>query len=106
MNMIAEVKKIEQEARDLEKYYKEKLDEMEKHTGSRIVEMKDIIEKDLNAYQSEQDELKRQKLEMMKDELKLEETKEKAALSSLYDKKHSKLVDIVIEEVIKQYGNS
>lgn len=106
MNMIAEVKKIEQEARALEKQYEEKIVDMEKNTDSRIAEMKRNIEADLQAFQAEQDTLKNNKLEAMKEVLDSEESTEKAKLIDDYKERFAELVDIVVEEVIKQYGNS
>lgn len=104
--MIAEVKKIEKEALDLEKHYEDKLLEMDRSTDSKIIEMKETIEADLKHYKEEQQRNREEKIAFMKESLLTETEAEKNALSLASEKKHDKLVDIVIEEVIKQYGNS
>lgn len=106
MNMIQEVKKIEQEARELEAQYDQKLVEMEENTDSKIAEMKNNIDKDIQIFHKEQEEIKHQKLEQMHASLQAEEKMEKDSLLHLFENKHTELVDIVVEEVKKQYGNS
>ena len=106
MNMIMEVKKIEQEARELEEQYDSKLVDMEDNTDSKIAEMKNSIEEDIQNFQKEQDETKQQKLELMKDLLKAEEKQEKDSLLNVYENRYAELVAVVVEEVKKQYGNS
>ena len=55
MNMIQEVKKIEQEARELEEMYDRKIVEMEENTDSKIAEMKNDIEEAIEGYKHEQE---------------------------------------------------
>lgn len=106
MNMIMEVKKIEQEARELEEQYDRKLVEMEENTDFKIAEMKNNIEEDIQTFHKEQEETKQKKLELMKDLLKAEEKQEKDSLLHLYENRYAELVAVVVEEVKKQYGNS
>ena len=106
MNMIQEVKKIEQEARELEEMYDRKIVEMEENTDSKIAEMKNDIEEAIEGYKNEQEAEKEQKLGHLNESLQAEEKAEKDSLLHLYEKKYTKLVDIVVEEVKKQYGNS
>ena len=106
MNMIQEVKKIEQEARELEEMYDRKIVEMEENTDSKIAEMKNDIEEAIEGYKNEQEAKKQQKLEQLNESLRAEEKAEKNSLLHLYETKYTELVDIVVEEVKKQYGNS
>lgn len=106
MKTIEEVKKIEQQARDLERMYEQKLKEMEKNTDSRIAEMKKNIEEDIQVFQREHEEQKQQQLNILKEMLQDEEKQESTKLLNGYEVKVAELVDIVIEEVKKQYGNS
>ncbi len=106
MNMIQEVKKIEQEARELEEMYDRKIVEMEENTDSKITEMKNDIEEAIEVHKNEQEAEKQQKLEQLNESLRVEEEAEKNFLLHLYEQKYKELVDIVVEEVKKQYGNS
>ncbi len=106
MNMIQEVKKIEQEARELEEMYDQKIVEMEENTDSKIAEMKNDIEEAIEVHKNEQEAEKQQKLEHLNESLQAEEKAEKNFLLHLYEQKYTELVDIVVEEVKKQYGNS
>lgn len=106
MNMIREVKKIEQEARELEEQYERKLVEMEENTDFKISEMKKNIEEDIQTFHKEQEEMKQKKLALMEDLLKAEEKQEKDSLLHVNKNRYTELVAVVVEEVKKQYGNS
>ncbi len=54
MQIFDEVKKIEQEAADLELDYQNKLRKLEQNTQDKIGEMKRNIEKELATFQSEE----------------------------------------------------
>lgn len=106
LNMISEVKKIEEEAKLLEKSYDEKLLEMDRNADSRISEMRENIESDLEDFQMVEKQSREKKLDEMRATLLAETNQEKESLHNLFRSKKNELVDIVIEEVMKQYGNS
>lgn len=106
MNTIDEVKKIEASAKELEASYNQKILEMEKNAESQVAEMKDHIEQDLQDYQQSEEDANKETLAKRREKLEQETTQEITALKQLYNDHKDRLVNIVIEEVIKQYGNS
>lgn len=106
MNTLDEVNKIEQAARDLEASYQEKVTDMLKQTEQKISEMKEQIDLNINDYQEEQLALKNKKVSDSAQLLEDQQAKEVVDLKQQYLSKKEQLVDRVIEEVMKQYGNS
>lgn len=106
MNTLDEVNKIEQAARDLEASYQEKVTDMLKQTEQKISEMKEQIELNIKDYQEEQLVLKNKKISDSAKILEEQQAKEIVDLNQQYLSKKDQLVDRVIEEVMKQYGNS
>ena len=106
LSTIEKVKKIEEEAKQLEKSFDDKVIEMEKNTEMKISEIKATIEQDLAEFQNKQDEERNKKLSELEEQLAEETAQEIQYLQKVYEKNGDKLVDVVIEEVIKQYGNS
>lgn len=106
MNTIDEVRNIEKRAEELEISFKQKISEMEKNADSKVQEMKQDIDKDINDYHEEQLESNRKKLIGIKEKLDQETTQEIDSIKKQYRSSKDKLVNIVIEEVMKQYGNS
>ncbi len=106
MNTLDEVNKIEQAARDLEASYQEKITDILKQTEQKISEMKEQIDLNIKDYQEEQLVLKNKKISESAQLLEDQEEKEVVYLKQQYLSKKEQLVDRVIEEVMKQYGNS
>lgn len=106
MNTLDEVNKIEQAARDLEASYQEKITDILKQTEQKISEMKEQIDLNIKDYQEEQLVLKNKKISESAQLLEDQEEKEIVDLNQQYLSKKDQLVDRVIEEVMKQYGNS
>lgn len=106
MNTLDEVNKIEQAARDLEASYQEKITDILKQTEQKISEMKEQIDLNIKDYQEEQLVLKNKKISESAQLLEDQEEKEIVYLKQQYLSKKEQLVDRVIEEVMKQYGNS
>ena len=106
MNTLDEVNKIEQAARDLEASYQEKITDILKQTEQKISEMKEQIDLNINDYQEEQLVLKNKKISDSAKILEEQQAKEIVDLNQQYLSKKDQLVDRVIEEVMKQYGNS
>lgn len=106
MNTLDEVNKIEQAARDLEASYQEKITDILKQTEQKISEMKEQINLNIKDYQEEQLVLKNKKISESAKLLEDQQAKEIVDLKQQYLSKKDQLVDRVIEEVMKQYGNS
>lgn len=106
MNTLDEVNKIEQAARDLEASYQEKITDILKQTEQKISEMKEQIDLNIKDYQEEQLVLKNKKISDSAKILEEQQAKEIVDLNQQYLSKKDQLVDRVIEEVMKQYGNS
>lgn len=106
MNTLDEVNKIEQAARDLEAFYQEKVTHLLKQSEQKISEMKEQIDLNIKDYQEEQLVLKNKKISESAQLLEDQEEKEVVYLKQQYLSKKEQLVDRVIEEVMKQYGNS
>lgn len=106
IDTIDEVRNIEKRAEEMEISFKRKISEMEMNADSKTKEMKWDIDKDVEDYQKEQLELNREKLEEIKKNLTQETISEIESLKKQYNSSKDKLVNIVIEEVMKQYGNS
>ncbi|HJA90431.1 MAG TPA: hypothetical protein H9946_07320 [Candidatus Jeotgalibaca pullicola] len=106
MNTLDEVNKIEQAARDLEASYQEKITDILKQTEQKISEMKEQINLNIKDYQEEQLVLKNKKISDSAKILEEQQAKEIVDLNQQYLSKKDQLVDRVIEEVMKQYGNS
>ncbi|APZ48981.1 hypothetical protein BW721_04395 [Jeotgalibaca sp. PTS2502] len=106
MNTLDEVNKIEQAARDLEAFYQEKVTHLLKQSEQNISEMKEQINLNIKDYQEEQLVLKNKKISDSAKILEEQQAKEIVDLNQQYLSKKDQLVDRVIEEVMKQYGNS
>ncbi|QII82704.1 hypothetical protein [Jeotgalibaca arthritidis] len=106
MNTLDEVNKIEQAARDLEAFYQEKVAQLLKQSEQKISEMKEQINLNIKDYQEEQLVLKNKKISDSAKILEEQQAKEIVDLNQQYLSKKDQLVDRVIEEVMKQYGNS
>lgn len=106
MNTLDEVNKIEQAARDLEAFYQEKVTHLLKQSEQKISEMKEQINLNIKDYQEEQLVLKNKKISDSAKILEEQQAKEIVDLNQQYLSKKDQLVDRVIEEVMKQYGNS
>ena len=106
MNTIDEVRDIEKRAEELESSFNQKLSEMKDTADAKILAMKQDIDKDVDDYRKEQLEINTVKLEEIKGKLDRETIVEVDSLKEQYKSSKDKLVDIVIEEVMKQYGNS
>lgn len=105
LNTIEEVRMIEKRAKDLENAYSQKVSDMDKNAQVKIAEMRANIERDLTEYQNELDKNRDEKLQILKSQLEEETDQEISMLQQKYESNQKKLVDIVIEEVMKQYGN-
>lgn len=106
MNTIDEVRNIERQAEELEISFQQKISEMEKDADSKVHGMKQDIDKDINDYHEEQLENNRKNLIVIKEKLDQETIQEIDSIKKQYSSNKDKLVNIVIEEVMKQYGNS
>ena len=106
MNTIDEVRDIEKRAEELESSFNQKLSEMKDTADAKILAMKQDIDKDVDDYRKEQLEINTVKLAEIKGKLDRETIVEVDSLKEQYKSSKDKLVDIVIEEVMKQYGNS
>lgn len=105
MQIFDEVKKIEQEATDLELDYQNKLRKLERNTQDKIGEMKRNIEKELAAFQSEELAKKSEQLTILKNASAESEKSEIEKLQTRFAAKEAELVNAVIEEVMRKYGN-
>lgn len=105
MQIFDEVKKIEQEATDLELDYQNKLRKLEQNTQDKISEMKRNIEKELANFQSEELAKKSEQLAILKHASAESERSEIEKLQTRYAAKEEELVNAVIEEVMRKYGN-
>jgi len=106
VNTIDEVKNIEREAETLERDYKDKLKQMEVETDERIKEMKEKVEADLAQFTQQQASKKEDKLEKLKASINDEQQKDIDQLETNFKAKEAELVNAVIEEVMRTYGNS
>lgn len=106
MNTIDEVRDIEKRAEELESSFNQKISEMKNTSDAKILAMKQDIDKDVEGYRKEQLEINTVKLAEIKGKLDRETIVEVDSLKEQYKSSKDKLVDIVIEEVMKQYGNS
>ena len=99
MQIFDEVKKIEQEAADLELDYQNKLRKLEQNTQDKIGEMKRNIEKELATFQSEELAKKSEQLAILKN------ASAESEKSEIEKAKEEELVNAVIGEVMRKYGN-
>ncbi len=106
MHVIDEVKKIEQDADNLEMDYQNKLHKLEQNTQDKIAEMKRNIEKELATFQSDEMAKKKEQLDVLKKESSENEAQEIAKLQARFAARKDDLVNAVIEEVMRKYGNS
>ena len=105
MQIFDEVKKIEQEASDLELDYQNKLRKLEQNTQDKIGEMKRNIEKELATFQSEELAKKSEQLAILKNASAESEKSEIEKLQTRFKAKEEELVNAVIGEVMRKYGN-
>ena len=106
MHVIDEVKKIERDAVNLEVDYQNKLHKLEQNTQDKIAEMKRNIEKELATFQSDEMAKKKEQLAVLKKESSENEAQEIAKLQARFAARKDDLVNAVIEEVMRKYGNS
>lgn len=106
MHVIDEVKKIERDADDLELDYQNKLHKLEQNTQDKIAEMKRNIEKELANFQSGEMAKKEEQLAVLKKESSENEMQEITKLQARFAARKDDLVNAVIEEVMRKYGNS
>ena len=106
MNTIDEVRDITKRAEELESSFNQKLSEKKDTADAKILAMKQDIDKDVEGYRKEQLEINTVKLAEIKGKLDRETIVEVDSLKEQYKSSKDKLVDTVIEEVMKQYGNS
>ena len=105
MQIFDEVKKIEQEAADLELDYQNKLRKLEQNTQDKIGEMKRNIEKELATFQSEELAKKSEQLAILKNASAESEKSEIEKLQTRFKAIEEELVNAVIGEVMRKYGN-
>ncbi|CZR05348.1 hypothetical protein [Trichococcus ilyis] len=105
MQIFDEVKKIEQEATDLELDYQNKLHKLEQNTQDKIGEMKRNIEKELANFQADELAKKSEQLTILKQRSAESEKTEIEKLKTRFAAKEEELVNAVIEEVMRKYGN-
>ena len=105
MQIFDEVKKVEQEATDLELDYQNKLRKLEQNTQDKIGEMKRNIEKELAHFQTEELAKKSEQLAILKRSSAESEKSEIEKLQTRFAAKEEYLVNAVIEEVMRKYGN-
>lgn len=106
MHVIDEVMKIERDADNLEMDYQNKLHKLEQNTQDKIAEMKRNIEKELATFQSDEMAKKKEQLDVLKKESSENEAQEIAKLQARFAARKDDLVNAVIEEVMRKYGNS
>ena len=105
MQIFDEVKKIEQEAADLELDYQNKLRKPAQNTPDKIGEMKRNIEKELATFQSEELAKKSEQLAILKNASAESEKSEIEKLQTRFKAKEEELGNAVIGEVMRKYGN-
>lgn len=105
MQSIEEVKKIEEQARQLERSYQEKLEEMEKDAEAKIAEMKRHIEQDIEQFEKEEEDARQEEMARLRERMAEETDQELAQLRLLHEQRRGSLADTVIQEVMRQYGN-
>ena len=105
MQIFHEVKKIEQEATDLVLDYQNKQSKLEQNAQDKIGEMKRNIEKELATFQSEELAKKSEQLAILKNASAESEKSEIEKLQTRFKAKEEELVNAVIGEVMRKYGN-
>lgn len=106
MHIIDEVKKIERDADDLAVDYQNKLHKLEKNTQDKIAEMRRNIEKELATFQSDEMAKKKEQLAVLQKESSEHEAQEIAKLQARFAARKDDLINAVLEEVMRKYGNS
>lgn len=105
-NTIDQVQQIEREALELEREFDDKLKQMEKETEQTIAEMKEKVETDLSSFTQEKALEKDTKIETLKALIAKEQEEAINDLATNFKKKEDQLVNAVIEEVMRTYGDS
>ncbi|WP_067836223.1 hypothetical protein [Amphibacillus sediminis] len=106
LKTIDEVKKIERQAEELERDYQEKLQKMEKETQEKLIELQQQVDRAVEAFTEKEAALKEEKLQALAANYAQKQETELQQLEANFADKKDQLVNAVIEEVMKKYGNS
>ncbi|MCZ0701980.1 F0F1-type ATP synthase membrane subunit b/b' [Natronobacillus azotifigens] len=106
LQTIDEVREIERQAESLAVEYQEKIDKLEQTTQAQIAEMQKNVETEIKNFTDEEEQKKEAKLAEVRSTYRKQEEEDIAELQTVFASKKDLLVDKVIEEVMRKYGNS
>ncbi|HHU19416.1 MAG TPA: hypothetical protein GXZ58_04105 [Bacilli bacterium] len=103
---IEKVKEIERQAEALERDYDRQLLELKKETATKIEQMKETLASEVATFNEKEIEKLDKKLQILKKSNQQELEEQLNQLESVFDNKKQELVNAVVKEVMRKYGNS
>ena len=103
---IEKVKEIERQAEALERDYDRELLELKKVTETKAEQMQELLASELATFKEKETEKFEKKLQILKEANQQELEEQLQQLESVFDHKKEELVNAVVKEVMRKYGNS
>lgn len=103
---IEKVKEIERQAEALEREYDNQLQDLKKATASKIAQLEEAYQTEINKFKALELEKLEDKLQTLQNTIQQEEVEQIKQLESRFSKKEQELVEEVVKEVMRRYGNS
>lgn len=106
VNTIEKVKEIERQAEELERDYENQLLELKENTENTIADMQKKLDSEVEKFREKETAIKEDKVQSLKNSYQKEEQQQLAQLEASFTEKKDQLVNAVVEEVMRKYGNS
>ncbi|WP_440895556.1 hypothetical protein ACS127_13480 [Amphibacillus sp. Q70] len=106
VNTIEKVKEIERQAEELERDYEKQLLELKDSTEKTIADMQKKLDSEVEKFKEKETAIKEDKVQSLKNSYQKEEQQQLDQLEINFTEKKEELVNKVVEEVMRKYGNS
>lgn len=103
---IGKVKEIERHAVEIIKGYDLKLQKIKDETEKTVTELENEKENQVKVFKNEQTEKGNNEFNALKNTYEQNEKEQLDELKATFNNKKDQLVDAVVEEVMRKYGNS
>ncbi|GAA4069814.1 hypothetical protein [Amphibacillus indicireducens] len=103
---IEKVKEIERQAEALERDYEQQLLELKKSNEIEVSQLEDTLASELATFKAQETEKLTEKLQQLKATNQKEAEEQLVELERVFYDKKEELVQAVVKEVMRKYGNS